>query len=280
MVAGHFGFAAMVKSREKSAVLATAWLDVVFVPVLMAHQESVQPIHKGSGGLLIHADYTHSIVGVLALSVVLGAMFLPKLGRRIAVVIALVSASHWVLDLVVHRPDMPVLPGNAGNFPYLGLGLWNHPLAAACVELVLVVAGAAMYWRLAMEVSTKAGRNVKLASLSAAMIAALEFSSCSWITRARPAVRSLAITRECSQETAHAHVRHRHRHFCRHVLGHFPKFSPAISVRRERAKRCPRRKLAGKTGVTRWLDIECSLGPLWFHSWLWETMRKHTNDRV
>jgi hypothetical protein len=177
MVAGHFGFAAMVKAREKSAplwalMLATAWLDVVFVPLLMAHQESIQPIHKGYGGLLIHADYTHSIVGMLALSAFLGAMFLPRLGRRIAIVIALVSASHWVLDLVVHRPDMPVLPGNLGRLPYLGLGLWNHPLAAACVELVLVVAGAAMYWRSAMEVSAKAGKSGKLASISAAMIAA------------------------------------------------------------------------------------------------------------
>jgi hypothetical protein len=177
VIAGHFGFAAMVKSREKSAplwalMLATVWLDVVFVPLLLAHQESVKLIHKGYGGLLIHADYTHSIVGMLAISAVLGAMFLPKLGLRIAIVIALVSGSHWVLDLVVHRPDMPVLPGNAGSLPYLGLGLWNHPLAAACAELVLVVAGAAMYWRAATEVSTKAGRDGKLASLSAAMIAA------------------------------------------------------------------------------------------------------------
>lgn len=176
MVAGHFGFAAMVKSREKSAplwalMLATAWLDVVFVPLFLAHLESARVIHKGYGGLLIHADYTHSIVGMLALSAILGAMFLPRLGRRVAIVIALVSASHWVLDLVVHRPDMPVLPGNAGSLPYFGFGLWNHPLATACVELVLVVAGAAMYWRSAMEVSTKAGRNGKLASLSAAMIA-------------------------------------------------------------------------------------------------------------
>jgi hypothetical protein len=177
VVAGHFGFAAMVKSREKSTplwalMLATVWLDVVFVPLLMAHLESVQPIHKGYGGLLIHADYTHSIVGMVALSALLGAMFLPKLGRRVAIVIALVSASHWVLDLVFHRPDMPILPGNLGKLPYLGLGLWNHPLAAACVELGLVLAGAAMYWRAAMEVSAKAGKNGKLASLSAAMIAA------------------------------------------------------------------------------------------------------------
>jgi spore maturation protein SpmA len=77
-----------------------------------------------------------------------------------------------VLDLVVHRPDMPVLPGNLGHLTYLGFGLWNHPQAAACVELVLVIAGAAMYWRSAMEVSAKAGRNGKLASLSAPMIAA------------------------------------------------------------------------------------------------------------
>jgi hypothetical protein len=177
VIAGHFGFAAIVKSRERSAplwalMLATVWLDVVFTPFFLAHRETVQPIHAGYGGLIIHADYTHSIVGMLALSAALGAMFLPRLGRRVAVVIALVSASHWVLDLVVHRADMPVLPGNFGNLPYLGLGLWNHPRAAACVELVLVAAGAIMYWRAAMEVSARAGRNGRLASLSAAMIAA------------------------------------------------------------------------------------------------------------
>jgi hypothetical protein len=176
MVAGHFGFASMVKSREKSAplwalMLATVWLDVVFVPLLLVHRESVEPIHPGYAGLIIHADYTHSIVGMLALSAILGTMFLRKQGRRVALVIALVSASHWLLDLVVHRPDMPVLPGNLGNLPHFGLGLWNHPQAAACVELVLVVAGAAMYWRSAMQVSAKAGRNGTLASLSAAMIA-------------------------------------------------------------------------------------------------------------
>jgi membrane-bound metal-dependent hydrolase YbcI (DUF457 family) len=177
VIAGHFGFAAIVKSRERSTplwalMLATAWLDVIFVPLFLAHWETVQPIHQGYGGLIIHADYTHSIVGVLALSAALGAMFLPRLGRRVALVIALVSASHWLLDLVVHRADMPVLPGNFGDLPHLGFGLWNHPRAAACVELVLVAAGAIMYWRAAMEVSAKAGRNGTLASVSAAMIAA------------------------------------------------------------------------------------------------------------
>lgn len=177
MIAGHFGFAAMVKSRERSAplwalMLATVWLDIVFVPLFLAHRETMQTIHSGYAGSIIHADYTHSIVGMLALSAALGALFLPRLGKRIATVIALVSASHWVLDLVVHRADMPVMPGNFGHLPYLGLGLWNNPRVAACVELVLVVAGAILYWRAAREVSTKAGRNSRVASLSAIMIAA------------------------------------------------------------------------------------------------------------
>src|SRR5277367_1435206 len=179
MIAGHFGFAAIVKSRERSTplwalMLATVWLDIIFVPLFVAHLETAQPIspHAGYGGLIIHADYTHSIVGMLALSAALGSMFLPRLGSRVALVIALVSASHWVLDLIVHRPDMPVLPGNVGNLPYLGLGLWNHPPVAACAELVLVFAGAMMYWRATFEVSARAGRSGKLASISAALIAA------------------------------------------------------------------------------------------------------------
>ena len=175
MIAGHFGFSAIVKSREKTAplwamMLATVWLDIVFIPFLLTHRESLQPIHAGYGGMIIHAGYTHSIVGMLALSAAFGVMFLHRMGRRVAVVLALVSASHWVLDLVVHRADMPVLPGNIGHLPYLGFGLWNHPPAAACVELALVLAGAFMYWRAAIDISTKAGGNGKLASLSAAMV--------------------------------------------------------------------------------------------------------------
>ena len=172
MIAGHFGFAAMVKSRERSAplwalMLATVWLDIIFVPLFLAHQETVQTVHAGYAGSIIHADYTHSLVGMLALSGVLGAMFLPKMGRRVA----LVSASHWVLDLVVHRADMPVLPGNFGGFPYLGLGLWNDPRVSACVELSLVTTGALLYWRAAKQVSVKAGRSGTLAAISAGMIA-------------------------------------------------------------------------------------------------------------
>ena len=62
MIAGHFGFAAMVKSRERfvplwALMLATVWLDVIFAPLFLAHVEAMQPIspHPGYGGMIIHA---------------------------------------------------------------------------------------------------------------------------------------------------------------------------------------------------------------------------------
>ncbi len=84
-------------------------------PLLAVHLEYVEPVHPGYGGLMIHADYTHSILGALLLAAILGLAFLPRWGRRVAAVIAFVVMSHWVLDLIVHRPDMPILPGNAGD---------------------------------------------------------------------------------------------------------------------------------------------------------------------
>ena len=64
-------------------------------------------------------------------------------------ILGLVAFSHWVLDLVVHRADLPILPGNVGGLPTLGLGLWRYPGVSALIELVLVVGGAWLYWRAA-----------------------------------------------------------------------------------------------------------------------------------
>ncbi len=178
MIAGHFGFAAMVKAKERTAplwalMLAAVWLDIVFVPLFLAHMETMEPVgpHAGYGGAIIHADYTHSIVGVILLSAILGLMFLPRMGRRVAVVLGLVAASHWALDLIVHRPDMPILPANYGHLPLLGFGLWDRPQIAAALELLLVVAGSLLYWRAARNVAAQAGQSGRWAALSASLIA-------------------------------------------------------------------------------------------------------------
>jgi hypothetical protein len=157
MIAGHFGFAAGVKAAEPAAplwalMLGTAWLDVVFVPLFLSGIESVQVAPGtvgGYGGAIIHADYTHSLLGALVLSAIYGAAFRPRYGRRVAWVLGAVAFSHWLLDLIVHRPDLPLLPANLGGLPRLGFGLWQFPAVSAAVELLLVVGGSWLYWRAA-----------------------------------------------------------------------------------------------------------------------------------
>ncbi len=178
MIAGHFGFAALVKSRQQSTplwilMLASVWLDMVFVPLFLVGVETIQPVqdHSGYGAALIHADYTHSLVGMLGLSALLAAFCLPFWGLRSAVVIGLVADSHWVLDLIVHRADMAILPGNFGNFPRLGFGLWRFPMATATLEAMLVLLGAWLYWRAARSISIQAKHGPQWATAVSVLIA-------------------------------------------------------------------------------------------------------------
>ena len=177
MIAGHFGLAAGVKAAEPetplwSLMLATAWLDVVFIPLFAAGIETIMPVPGTSGGYgngIIHADWTHSLVGALVLSGAYGAVFL-RWGRRAALVLAAVAFSHWLLDLLVHRGDMPILPGDLGNLPRLGLGLWQYPALSATAELALVVGGSWLYWRAARR--TAGGGEASRAGIAAGIVLA------------------------------------------------------------------------------------------------------------
>lgn len=178
MIAGHFGFAAIVKSREPrvplwSLMLATVWLDIVFVPLFLTGIETLKPVpglHGGYGENFIYADYTHSLIGALLLSVIFGLIFGVRWGKRCAIVLALVSFSHWILDLLVHRHDMPILPGNVGNLPRLGFGLWQFKTGSILAELLLVILGAFCYWRAAGVVAAEAQRGHTRARITAILI--------------------------------------------------------------------------------------------------------------
>jgi membrane-bound metal-dependent hydrolase YbcI (DUF457 family) len=155
VITGHFGLAAGAEAAEPRAplwslMLATMWLDVVFTPLFLAGVETIEtPPGGGYGSSTIHADYTHSLVGALVLSAIFGAVAVRPWGRRAGVVLAAVAFSHWVLDLLVHRADLPILPGNAGGLPLLGFGLWRSPTVSILLEAALLVGGVYMYWRTA-----------------------------------------------------------------------------------------------------------------------------------
>lgn len=157
MITGHFGLAAAVKSVERptplwALMLATVWLDVIFIPLYLSGLEHIDPVPGTDGGYgdgIIYADYTHSLLGALVIAAATGLLCARWWGRRGGLVIGAVVFSHWLLDLVVHRTDLPLLPGDAGDLPRLGFGLWQYHALTATIEALLVVAGAALYWRAA-----------------------------------------------------------------------------------------------------------------------------------
>jgi hypothetical protein len=62
---------------------------------------------------------------------------------RVFIVLAALVVSHWILDWISHRPDMPIYPGG----PKFGLGLWNHVAATIIVEGIMFAAGIWIYVR-------------------------------------------------------------------------------------------------------------------------------------
>ena len=171
MIAGHFGLAAAVKARAQSTPLwgllfASQWLDVVFIPLFAAGLEGIESVPGAApgayGGAIIHADYTHSLLGAIALSAILGILFAFRYGKRGGTVIFAVAASHWVLDLLFHHHDMPLLLGGGG--PKFGFGIWAHPWLAAGIELALVVLGGAMYFRAANALASSDAKVTRLAN--------------------------------------------------------------------------------------------------------------------
>jgi hypothetical protein len=185
--------AAAVKTRERQVplwalMLATVGLDVVFVPLFVAKIETITPAPGTSGGYgagIIYADYTHSLIGAILISAIFGVLFLPRWGGRSAFVLGAVVFSHWLLDLIMHRADMPLLPRNIGDLPRLGFGLWRIPAAAATLELIIVLAGAYFYWRAARAVvlfkSSSLNRRADIAAISVLVtgvaVLALDFFS-------------------------------------------------------------------------------------------------------
>jgi len=161
VIAGHFGLAAAARAYAPRAplwalMLATVWMDVVFVPLVVAGIETIGPVAGTAGGygqLVIHADITHSLLGAIAIAAAFGAVASIPWGRRVGAILGGVVFSHWLLDVPMHRHDMPLLPRNVGDLPLLGLGLWRAPGLSALLELSLVVGGTLLYRRAARRIA-------------------------------------------------------------------------------------------------------------------------------
>lgn len=153
MFIGHYGISFAARSFEKTIplwllFLAVQFVDVVWAILVLAGIEKVRivPGITATNPLdLYYMPYTHSLVGAAVWSLIALAAYKFARGGPTAgaVLIGLAVVSHWVLDLIVHIPDLPIYDNTAK----VGLGLWNYPATAFGLEIVLLFGGLVLYIR-------------------------------------------------------------------------------------------------------------------------------------
>jgi uncharacterized membrane protein YhaH (DUF805 family) len=153
MFIGHYGVAFAAKSAAPKVSLGTWFiaaqlLDLLWPVLLLAGVEHVR-IAPGITRVtpLDFYDYpiSHSLVTSLAWSAVFAVVyFIARRNVRGSVVLAAAVFSHWILDWITHRPDMPIAPGSS---KYVGLGLWDSLPLTILVESAIFVVGIALYVR-------------------------------------------------------------------------------------------------------------------------------------
>jgi hypothetical protein len=152
MFVGHYAAALAGKAIEPRAPLWTLvagaqLVDIAWAGLLMTGAEKVRfdTSLPGSALDLYHMPYTHSLpaAALWAVAALLLSRLLLRLPWRAAGVIGAVVFSHWLLDFLVHRPDLELWFGGAK----VGLGWWNYPVAEATLEMGLIaLAGGAWLW--------------------------------------------------------------------------------------------------------------------------------------
>jgi hypothetical protein len=128
--------------------LAVQLVDLLWPIFLLLGWEEVR-IHPGDTVLtpLEFRRYpiTHSLAGGVGWGLLLALVYRVFKGTsRDALWLGCGVVSHWLLDAIVHRPDLPLFPGGATR---IGLGLWNHVAATLVLELGLFFAGLVLYLR-------------------------------------------------------------------------------------------------------------------------------------
>ncbi len=151
MFIGHYGPAVWDTQRGSGKPLIKLWeaflavqaMDLTAGVLVMFSLEGTRIVDDKP---IFHVPWSHSLLSAVIIAIAAGLiykLFRPKSGKKEFIVIALLAFSHWVLDLVVHRPDLPLYPGAEKLY---GFALWDFPLIAFALEAGLLAA-AFLFWQ-------------------------------------------------------------------------------------------------------------------------------------
>jgi hypothetical protein len=172
MFIGHYSVGFAGRAAEKRLplwllFLAVQWIDVMWSLLVLLGIEKVRivPGFTASNALdLYYMPYTHSLLGVLcwsALAYLVCQLVPPWRGKKTGLILAAAVFSHWVLDLIVHVPDLS-LYDSVGK---IGFGLWNYRSAAFALEMAVLFGGMALLYKTAAHKARLIGFVIFLAAV-------------------------------------------------------------------------------------------------------------------
>lgn len=151
MFIGHYGIGLLAKKNKQLPSLAMMFiavqlLDLIWPILVLLGIESLS-IDPGNTKLT-HLNfefypYSHSLFMALIWSIIFGLSYLLfTRNKKGSLVLGTLVMSHWILDFITHRPDLPIAPFSDLK---VGLGLWNYPVLEIILELSLFGVGAFLY---------------------------------------------------------------------------------------------------------------------------------------
>ncbi|MBT8222742.1 MAG: metal-dependent hydrolase [Eudoraea sp.] len=153
MFIGHFAIGLLAKKNNALPSLAMMFIAVQLLdliwPVLVLFGIESLSIDPGNTKLthlsFDYYPYSHSLLAASFWSVLLGTCyFLFTKNRKGSLILGGLVMSHWILDFITHRPDLPLSPFTETK---VGLGLWNYPILEIFLELLVFGVGAILYFK-------------------------------------------------------------------------------------------------------------------------------------
>lgn len=162
MFAGHLGAGLALKKIDKKTNLGWFFLSALFADILFwiltlaGIEKGIIPEDYNTKHFLTFVyPYSHSLISTIILSLI--TFFAARLftkDNKTSFAISLGILSHFILDLIVHIPDLPLISNDSVK---IGFGLWNNILIASIAEFLITISGLYIYLK-ATKPLTKAGK--------------------------------------------------------------------------------------------------------------------------